>query len=426
MANRPGADPQPTMSAGPQADGSGAGEAPGGAGLVWSLSAAQLVSWGALYYTFAVVSGPIGRDLGWDKATVNGAWSVGLLITALCALPVGGLLDRLGGQLVMTAGTILGAAFLALWSGVGHIATLYLALAGLGLAMSATLYEAGFAVLTRRFPLSYRTQITRMTLIGGLAPTVFVPITGWLVEALGWRAALLALAGITLAIGLPVHALMLKENDAGAMPARGSDAYKTNAAISNAALKRALRHPTFWALLVTFMVHATLASAILFHIIPLLQERGFAGNAITAAYMLIGPAQVGGRLVLMALGRHVKTTTAGLLTVLALPMALGMLIALPSSNATMFAVLAIYGVGNGLITIIRGTSVPDLLGADGYGAINGAFTLPSRVGGALAPVAVALAWQSAGSYGPILWVLLGMAVVGAVSYAVAVYSARTR
>ena len=89
--------------------------------FVGLLSLAQLISWGALYYSFAIVSVPIERDLGWDKATVNGAWSIGLLFTGLAAFPVGIFLDRLGGRIIMTGGTLLGVACLLLWSNTEHL-----------------------------------------------------------------------------------------------------------------------------------------------------------------------------------------------------------------------------------------------------------------------------------------------------------------
>jgi predicted MFS family arabinose efflux permease len=261
-----------------------------------------------------------------------------------------------------------------------------------------------------------------MTLVGGLAPTVFVPMSVWLVGWLGWREALLVLAAITIVFCLPAHALVLKERQRDDEPRQIR--FKTSGKISNAALKRALLHPTFWALLFAFTIHSTLVSAIVFHIIPLLKERGYSDEVITVAYTLIGPAQVGGRIGLIALRRHFKSTTIGLLTVLALPIALALLITHSSTNLMVFLALIMYGIGNGLMTIVRGTSVPDLLGPEGYGAINGVITLVARAGAAAAPLAVAAAWRELGGYDPIVWVLFGLAVLAAISYAVAVYSSR--
>lgn len=389
---------------------------------VWILSAAQIASWGALYYTFAVISEPMQLELGWDKATINGAWSVALLLTGLSGFPIGLLLDRIGGRFVMTAGSLAGFVCLALWSTTHTIWSFYLICIGLGMAMSASLYEAGFAVLTQRYPSTYQKQISRMSLIGGLTPTIFIPLTGLLVNICGWRSALVVLSVVPLVVCFPIHFLLLKEriSDGGRAPRR----YRENAVTSNAALRDALRHPTFWLLLITFTIHSVLASAIIFHIIPLLKERNFNDATINGAYMMIGPAQIFGRFALIYLQQHFRMTTIGIVTFLAIPTALGMLIALPSTSATVFAVISLYGLGNGLYTIVRGTSVPDLLGLAGYGSINGAQTLVIRIGGATAPFCIALAWDRIGSYGPIVEVLLSMGVVAAVSYIAAVHMAR--
>jgi hypothetical protein len=256
-----------------------------------------------------------------------------------------------------------------------------------------------------------------MSLIGGLAPSVFVPISIWFADTHGWRATLLILAVVLLTTCLPIHALALRtcrrSAEAAAKPADVRSA-------STAALSRALRHPIFWALLVTFTVHASLASAIVFHIIPLLQERGYSAGLITFAYSLIGPAQVGSRIGLIAAERYLSMTSAGILAVLVLPFALAMLIVLPPFDLTPCLVLGAYGIANGLVTIIRGTSVPDLLGAEGYGSINGAITLVARMGAAAAPLAVAMAWTAFGSYTPIVWILFGLAALGAASYGLAI------
>ncbi|WP_177243308.1 MFS transporter [Bradyrhizobium sp. Gha] len=399
-----------------QAIQSGAGSELSFVGL---LSLAQLISWGALYYTFAVVSVPIERDLGWDKATVNGAWSTGLLITGLAAFPVGMLLDRLGGRIIMTGGTLVGAGCLLLWSSMERLSMLYVVCIGLGIAMSGSLYEAGFTVLTRRFPMSYRDQISRMTLVGGLAPTVFVPISAWFVAWQGWRATLLMLAIFLLAVCLPVHALGLREQSKdleGKTQSHG-------AATSTAALKRALLHPSFWALLVTFSIHSTIASVVVFHIMPLLQERGFSELTITFAYSLIGPAQVGSRIALLATGRYFSMETIGIVTVSALPVSLLLLLVIPQIAIAPALVLVLYGTANGLITILRGTAIPDLIGSEGYGSINGTITLVARMGAAAAPIAVAIGWDKFGGYEPIVWILFVLALIGAASYGVAIYAA---
>ncbi len=387
--------------------------------LVWLMSAAQIVSWGALYYSFAVISEAMEKDIGVSKVTLNGAWSVALLLTGLCGLPVGLVLDRIGGRAVMTAGSLLAVASLVVWSTAADARTTYIAFIGLGVAMSASLYEAGFAVLAQRFPKTFPDQMLRMSLVAGLTPTFSIPLTTFFVGHYGWRHAVLALSFAVLLISLPIHFVFLRH---GAQMTR--DRYRSNALASNRALHRALRHPTFWLLLISFTFYSVLVSSILFHIIPLLREKGVPDRTITMAYMSIGPAQAAGRILLMSLQRFIEMTAAGVATFLALPAALAALMVFPANGLVVFFVMITYGFGNGLYTIVRGTAVPELLGAEGYGAINGAHTFVIRIGGALAPYGVALAWSAFGSYDPVIPGLLVLSLLATIAYAAGVYVAK--
>ena len=176
-----------------------------GAIATWALAAAQLVSWGSIYYAFSLFVVPMESALGWSRTATNAALSIGLLISGLAAYPIGTWIDQGHGRRVMVCGSILAAAMLALWSQAHNLAILFVVWAGLGVAMAATLYDPVFAVVTRDFPESFRTKITLITLVAGFASTVFIPLTQGLIEWCGWRGALLVLAAFNLAICLPLH-----------------------------------------------------------------------------------------------------------------------------------------------------------------------------------------------------------------------------
>jgi predicted MFS family arabinose efflux permease len=380
--------------------------------LVAALAFAQLVSWGSIYYSFSLFVVPMESELGWSREWLNGALSLGLLAAGLMAYPVGALIDRGHGRAVMSVGSLLGALLLAAWSGVESPALFYLLWLGLGVALAGTLYEPVFAVLTRRFPDSYRTRITALTLIGGFASTVFVPLTQLFIAAFGWRDALLLLALTNLALALPVHALLLGEDRAGrSAPARAA----ATRALDRAALHRALRHPVFWALALCFTAYYANFAALTFHIIPLLTERRMAMSLIVAAIAVIGPAQVLGRIALLALGRRFSAASAGRIAFIAFPVSVLLLIALPGP-AGLFAFAAIYGAANGVITIVRGLAVPELLGREAYGAINGALTLPANVARAAAPFGAALLWTFSGGYGAVLWAVVTGGIIAALGF----------
>ncbi len=380
--------------------------------LVAALAFAQLVSWGSIYYSFSLFVVPMENELGWSREWLNGALSAGLLAAGLMAYPVGALIDRGHGRAVMSAGSLLAALLLAAWSRVASPAVFYLLWLGLGVALAGTLYEPVFAVLTRRFPDSYRTRITALTLIGGFASTVFVPLTQLFIASFGWRDALLLLALTNLALALPVHALLLGEDRADrSAPARAA----ATRALDRAALHRALHHPVFWALALCFTAYYANFAALTFHIIPLLTERRVAMSVIVTAIAVIGPAQVLGRIVLMAFGRRFSAAVAGRIAFIAFPVSVLLLIALPGT-AGLFAFAAIYGAANGIITIVRGLVVPELLGREAYGAINGALTLPANVARAAAPFGAALLWTLAGGYGAVLWAVLAGGVIAALGF----------
>jgi len=120
------------------------------------LAVTQVVSWGSLYYAFAILGPDIERELGWRAETVFGAFSWSLLVAGLASTPAGILLDRYGGRLVMGSGSLLsGLGFILLSH--AHGTTLYfLAWTVLGVAMAAVLYEAAFATINHQFGLSAR------------------------------------------------------------------------------------------------------------------------------------------------------------------------------------------------------------------------------------------------------------------------------
>lgn len=382
--------------------------------FLWGLATAQVVSWGSIYYSFSLFVVPMEAELGWTRTEINGALSSGLLISGFAAYPVGAWIDRHGGRALMTLGSALATVLLAAWSAIESLALLYVIWIGLGLALAATLYEPVFAVLTRTFPETYRARITALTLIGGFASTVFIPLTQLFISEFGWRNALLALAVCNAAICVPLHAFLLRGEPGHTTRAAGSGGDSARA--EENILRRALRHPAFWGLAVCFTAYYAAFSALTFHIIPLLAERAVPIATIVAAVAVVGPAQVAGRLVLFAARGRLSSSFAGRLATLMFPLSVAFLIAFPSSLAALFVFAACYGAANGIMTIVRGTAVPDLMWREGYGAINGALTLPSNVARAIAPFVAALIWKAGSNYDAVLWSILAAGFAAALAF----------
>lgn len=382
----------------------------------WALAVAQLVSWGSVYYAFSLFVVPMEHAMGWGRTATNGALSVGLLISGLAAYPVGTWIDRGYGRYVMVCGTVLAAAMLTLWSQAHSLATLFAAWAGLGVAMAATLYDPVFAVMTRDFPGTYRTKITLITLVAGFASTVFIPLTQGLVDAFGWRGALLALAAVNLAIGLPVHVFAIRR-DAPREDDRRQEA--ASRAANAAATRRALRTPVFWALALCFTTYNATFAALTFHLVPLMTERRVSPALILTAMAVIGPAQVLARVLWFMLGRRVRPSVIGVVITTAFPASVVVLMLAGTSPVSLILFAVVYGGANGMMTILRGTIVQDVMWTEGYGAVSGLLSMPSNIARGIAPIAAAAIWTIGGSYVAVEWTVLLVALISAAAFIVA-------
>jgi len=392
-----------------------------GARLIVGLGITQIVSWGSIYYLGALLIGPLVDALGVGVPVIVGAYSCGLLVSGLAAPWVGRRIDAHGGRWVMTAGSLAAALLLALLSRVNSVAALYAVYAGLGLAMAATLYPPAFAVLTQAFGAGYRRAITVPTLLGGLASTVFWPLTSLLIEHLGWRDAVLALAAINLLLCVPIHA-RLPRAQAAVPPlplAPPADADPPVASTESAAeADAAVRTSAFRLLAVAFVGQTLITSAISVHLLALLGERGLTPIVAATVAALIGPLQVVGRLGELALSKRARAVQVGRVISWLMPLALAVLWFAhgPAATALLLLFAAAYGVANGTMTIVRGAVPAELFGRTHYGAITGALTAPSLIAGAAAPLLAAWLLMALGDYDDVVLALTAVGVLGALAF----------
>jgi MFS family permease len=389
-----------------------AGREPAGGGglLLWSLSIAQLVSWGILFYSIAVFVVPMRDELGWSMTTLSAGTTIGLVVSGLFAPWVGLQIDRGHARAVMTGGSLLGSAAVAAWAFVTTPLAFWAVCIALGLAMSCTLYEAGFAVLTRATGERAPAAILKMTLVGGFASTVFIPLAHVLVEAVGWRSAVLALALVNLVLAAAIHAVALSPAriaPAARPPQRADTEVSTRAAIADR---------RFWGLLVAFSAYNVAFTAMTFHFLPLIEERGVGRDTGVLLFTLIGPLQVAGRLLLFARGGAIDSRRVGR-AVFATSVPLFMVAAVAGQDLALLTLfVAVYGVTNGISTVVRGTIVRDLFGARNYGAISGSLTLPTTLARAAGPAFGAVLWSLGDTYTPMLAGLSAVGAVGALAY----------
>jgi predicted MFS family arabinose efflux permease len=381
--------------------------------LVWGLGTSQLVGWGTLYFAFSVFVEPMEAELGWSRADLNGALAVGLLTAGVASILIGQWLDHHGGHAIMTLGAAFGAVLLALWSRVDTVAGFYLVWIGIGLATASTVQDLPFAVVAANVK-DYRRAIAYVAFLGGLSSTVFVPLSKLLIDWFGWRHALLALAIIQLLIPAVVNGIILKGTRGSRSGERASPAVVAG---GPSPVRRAVARPAFWGLAVCFTAQTLFFNGITFHIIPLLRERGLDLDTIVWVLALFGPAQLAARVFLVMSGEMASARVAGRIGTLLFPTAVLVLLFVGQLGVVAaLAYVLLFGLANGVFTVVRAAGVVEILGSRGYGAIMGALNLIMVVPRAAAPVAVAAVWELTGDYDAVIWLLAALTAAGAAAF----------
>lgn len=376
--------------------------------IVAVLAATETVSWGVLYYAFTVFLTPMQRDLGWSKSELTGAFSLALATSALAAFPVGRWLDRHSPRPLMTLGSLAGALLVLGWSQVHELLLFYLVWIGIGFAMACVLYEAAFTVVTKWFRERRRQALTAVTLFGGWASFVFSPLSNWLIDAQGWRRALITLA-IVLGVGtVPLHALFMRpapareEPEALALVAGDPPAPLAEPAVAAGA---AVGSSAFWYLTAAFVLSSFAISAVAVHLIPYLLEGGRSAGFAAFAAGLMGLMQVPGRVVFAGAARLLPRRYEAPAVFLLQGAGLAVLAATTAAPGVIAAV-SVFGMGNGMATLVRATTLADAYGSAFYGSIAGVAAACATGARAVPPVVATGAYVAFGAYKPLFWLLV--------------------
>ncbi|WP_318209392.1 MULTISPECIES: MFS transporter [unclassified Streptomyces] len=370
-----------------------------------ALCATQITSWGIVYYAFPVLNPQITADSGWSTGATTAAFSFALVVSGLAGIRVGRIIDRRGPRTVMTAGSVAGVLSLVIVALAPNLPVFFAGWLLGGFAMAATFYQPAFAALTRWWAPDHVRALTIVTLAGGLASTVFAPLTAALATHLSWRETYLVLAAILAAVTIPAHAIALK----APWPPAPSSSAGTDASPGTVARSR-----PFLLLAVAFTLSAFAMYAVVVTLVPLLLERGYTTSQAAWALGLGGAGQTFGRALYAPLARHTGTTvrTATLIALGALTTAA--LAVTPGPYGLVIVVSVAAGMVRGNLTLLQATAITDRWGSRHYGRLSGILTAPVMTASALAPFAAALLAGPLGGCPELFGALAGVGVVAAV------------
>jgi MFS family permease len=374
-----------------------------------ALGIAQIIAWGSLYYSIAVLGGPMGESLGLSRPEVYGGFTLALLLSGAVAPAVGRLIDRRGGRDALSAAAVLGGLAFGVLALAESTATYFLGWALAGLAMGCGLYDAAMATLNMMVPgTEYRRAVTALTLLGGFASTVFWPLSHWLVTTWDWRTACTVFALLQFTVCLPLYRW--------AVPAPVRHAATHTAP---ARPRMPPPGPGFLWLAAAFALVSFAFSVLSAHLIELLGDAGIDEADAILVGALFGPMQVAARIVEFSVAPRVRAVSVGSVAFALMAVALLLLCQVDSERHLAFLFAACYGASNGILTIVRGTVPAELFGREHYGTLLGRLALPSFFAKALAPFLFAAMLAAGASHTLAVWTLAATGACALFSYQMA-------
>jgi MFS family permease len=392
------------------------------ASAIWALGLTQIVGYGTLFYSFAILAPSIAAELGVTQQWAFGALSVALFLGSLVAPAAGTLADRFGAGTVMTAGSAASAVALVACAMAPDRWSFAAALVAMELAATCVLYATAFVAVVQLSGAGGQRSITHLTLIGGFASTLFWPLTTLLHQHLDWREVLLVFAACNLAICMPIHSWVARTTRRRqAIDAAPSTDVSPPAPAAAPVPRRRL---VFLLMFAGFAIEGFVLSAVLLHMVPLIGALGL-GAAGVLVSTLFGPAQVASRVINMALGSKVRQTALAIMAAALLPAGLAAALGFAPATAGVALFVILFGMGSGLMSIIGGSLPLEVFGRAGYGANVGIMSAARQFSTSFAPFVFAAMMAQLGV--PVsLSVLAALGACGAAVFAAVAWIVRRR
>ncbi len=372
------------------------------AAILLSLGVTQIIGYGSLYYAFALLVPAMSAELGASQPLLFAIFSFGFLAAGLAAPKLGRWMDLNSAPKAMIFGSGFASAVcfgLALAPGIWSLGALIITLEFVSLAV---LYDAAFATLASIAGSRARPAITKLTLMAGFASTLFWPLTGYLVDAAGWRTTYAIFALLHLFVALPLHAFVMVS--AKRISERTDLRQEPKVSLQFMPLSAEITKQAFALVAVGFALQGLLISAIGIHFVTILQQSG-AGDMTYFAAMLVGPAQVAVRIADASFAARFHPLHTAIFSAAALPFALlSLLLPVPVAVAAI-AFALFFGFGQGLSSIVRGTVPLALFGPEGFAGRLGKLTAFRTVLAALAPFSFSFVTSTIG-FEATVWIAL--------------------
>jgi MFS family permease len=342
-----------------------------------------------------------------SRGLLSAAYGGAVLTGGLAAIPVGRLADRHGVRVLIAAGALVGAAGLVAFSAATadwQVPALWWLV--LGPASALTFYEPAYVAVQQAFAPEARAQaIAVLTLTAGLSGPIFIPATGALVDALGWRDATRVLAA-AMACAAPVALAFVRTSpsSARAAAAQPRGTWKPDLA--------PFRRPRLLVFTIAAVLGYGAIEAIVVHRVARFQDLGFGLATVTFWAGLSGLLTLPGRFLLPVLARRVQAT-AVLAAVLVVTAAAAALMIGGSAYWQMALSFVVFGLVFGSAMPLRAVIMGQWTATAVFGAVMGVQAAAIAFGRAVAPAVTGGLHDWLGGYALAMALLCALLLVAA-------------
>lgn len=355
---------------------------------------------------FSVFVDPVSSALDVGRSTLSLAYLIGTLAASTTGAWLGRLFDRRSSTTVVTGVAVALGASLLLAAGSPHIAVLVVAIYGLrsfgqtGMTLSASLSVARLVSVGRGRALGL------LTALGGSAIALTPLVANRLIGAFGWRMAWVVLAGVVAVFGT-ILAVRLGRLERAAPPVGGEwdDGSMTSAASESVDPSQivavdpspVMARNGYWLIVGAFGTSGLVATALAFHQVAILGERGLDAGAAAANFL---PQSIAAATVALLVGRRIDRLPGrwALVAAMSVLCVATCTVALVGSPATAVLFGVMLGAAASATAASEGTLMVRWIGTATLGVRRGRMMSITVIGTALAPLGFTLLADAVGSF----------------------------
>lgn len=360
---------------------------------------------------------PVMAELGLSRSAVSTAYLIGTLVGAAAMPSVGRLIDRFGSRVMMAAiGAVFGAVLIGL-SMVSGIVGLTAGFVGIRLAGQGALGLTAVMVVAYWFDRRRGTALGVVSAVGAAGITLAPILIERLIAYHDWRTVWLLEGLAVWLIVIPIAVLGIRnrphllgqhvDGDPTPVRAGGLGGGATRAV--------AMRTGYFWVLVAGNVTVGMLVTAVTFHQISMLGERGLTTAQAAANFLPQTAAALAATLltgVLVDRLDHPRLLIVASMCLLAGAL-VGATVLTPGWSAMSYG--AALGAAMGVMKTVESALTPRLFGTAHLGAIRGVVAATGVAGTAVGPVLFALGQDTTGAYTAVLLASIAAPAVVAVA-----------